>query len=423
MPRWIPNHPPIIPCIPITDRSHNSTLPSTSIDRSHMPVVFSIKQQGDSWLSFCRTYSGKVKCVVNKINWTEIAYLPVTGLPPHLKLEQLEQASHTLDNSRIRVLSDRVIVMPRLKGGMKKADESVSQDATPVKQAGRSTDQESLAKCLQRDGQKALELRLYQQAIEWFETSLAVGKAVYGENSLYRSTSFSNLGYIYDVLDQPRKSLECYLQGYNILKALDLENYPNLEKKQHTSYLAQALVNVGVCYSNLWKYEQACECYQQALEHYKQIYTNHPDVAVALNHLGTAYVGLKRYPEARDAYEQAREMWASEMEGVSGKDNSRAANLNNLGIIYGELKQYPQALEAYEQALEIFKKRDDKKLSLIIRILRNLSSIHETLGHHAEAQRCLQEVDKILAKIAKSEATAEAETERISNIMKSLLKR
>jgi tetratricopeptide (TPR) repeat protein len=126
---------------------------------------------------------------------------------------------------------------------------------------------------------------------------------------------------------------------------------------------------LGVCYSELGRYQDAIESYKQtirikpdyadahynlgnaygilgryedAVESYKQVIRINPDLAEAHNNLGGAYFKLGRYQDAVESYKQA----------IIINPNYAEAHFL-LGSAYGKLDRYEDAIESNKQAIRI----------------------------------------------------------------------
>jgi tetratricopeptide (TPR) repeat protein len=133
---------------------------------------------------------------------------------------------------------------------------------------------------------------------------------------------------------------------------------------------SQALYNIGVCYYELWRTEDAVDMYKKAIAARKGSYP------VALYALGVALEDLKRQDEAKEAYRQAvaastsREMGAAHFrlgllltnEGEyetakthfteAIKRETSPAGHNNLGVVLALNGNLQQAEREFEVALK-----------------------------------------------------------------------
>jgi tetratricopeptide (TPR) repeat protein len=96
-----------------------------------------------------------------------------------------------------------------------------------------------------------------------------------------------------------------------------------------------AWVDVGYCYGNLGRYQDAVDAYKQAIK-------IKPDYAEAHYNLGITYCILHRYQDSIEACKQA----------IRIKPDYAEAH-NNLGVTYGSLSRWQKAIDAYKQAIRI----------------------------------------------------------------------
>jgi TPR repeat protein len=109
---------------------------------------------------------------------------------------------------------------------------------------------------------------------------------------------------------------------------------------------ADAWFQLGYCYGELGRYQEAIEAYKQAIR-------IKPDLAEAHLMLGVAYGKLGRYQEAIEAHKQA----------IRIEPNFAEAHYN-LGVTYDKLGRYQEAIEAYKQAIRI--KPDNAEAHLML---------------------------------------------------------
>jgi tetratricopeptide (TPR) repeat protein len=92
-----------------------------------------------------------------------------------------------------------------------------------------------------------------------------------------------------------RRGNEMYAQAEYGAAIREYERVPGSAGEAH----AQSLYNIGVCYYELWRTEEAIVMYRRAVEASGGRYPK------ALYALGVALEDTKRWPEAREAYRQA----------------------------------------------------------------------------------------------------------------------
>ncbi|MBI3801520.1 MAG: tetratricopeptide repeat protein [Deltaproteobacteria bacterium] len=106
-------------------------------------------------------------------------------------------------------------------------------------------------------------------------------------------------------------------------------------------------ISLGIAYLNIGQILKAIDCFEQALDIYREI-GNRQGEGAALGNLGNCYSALGQIPRAIDYHEQAlgihREIGTREGEGT---------DLGNLGNCYSALGQIPRAIDFYERALGI----------------------------------------------------------------------
>jgi len=201
-----------------------------------------------------------------------------------------------------------------------------------------------------------------------------------------RTDAWLNIGYCYGNLGRHQDAVESYKQAIRIK--------PDF---------AEAHYNLGNAYYELGRYQDAIEAYkqairtkldyaeayynlgvscgelgryQEAIEAYKQAIRIKPDLAEAHSNLGVAYGELGRYQEAIEAYKQAIRIKPDYTEAHYG-----------LGLSYSELGRHEKAIEAYKQAIRIKTDYTDAYC--------NLSAAYANLGRYTEAIEPLKQAIRI----------------------------
>jgi Flp pilus assembly protein TadD len=132
---------------------------------------------------------------------------------------------------------------------------------------------------------------------------------------------------------------------------------------------ADVLFQLGYCYGELGRY-------QDAIESYKQATRIKPDYDKAYCFLGTAYFGLGHYQEAIEAYKQSIRI-KPDLAGIHCL----------LGMTYGNLGRHQEAIESFKQAIRI--KADYAEA------YHNLGLEYEVLGRYPEAIEAYKHVIRI----------------------------
>jgi lipoprotein NlpI len=118
------------------------------------------------------------------------------------------------------------------------------------------------------------------------------------------------------------------------------------------------VVNLGICYAKLGKYQEAIPMFKKAIQ-------LNPSSANAYNNLGAALVRLGEYEEARKQYQMSIKL-----------DPYYFKAYCNLGGLLAEMGDYPEALEALKSAIQI---NQD-----YFEAYKNLASTYQRMGKPEE---------------------------------------
>jgi len=124
----------------------------------------------------------------------------------------------------------------------------------------------------------------YDLALKYYEQSLEIQKALFGDRHPDVATSLNNIGFVYSKKGDYDLALKYYEQWLEIRKALFGDRHPDV---------ASSLNKIGNVYSDKGDYDLALKYYEQSLEIRKALFGDrHPDVASSLNNISDAKRGL-----------------------------------------------------------------------------------------------------------------------------------
>ncbi|KJU87027.1 hypothetical protein MBAV_000769 [Candidatus Magnetobacterium bavaricum] len=136
-----------------------------------------------------------------------------------------------------------------------------------------------------------------KQAIVFFEKSLTIELAVYGERHPSVATSYNNIGGAWRALGDPKQAIAFLEKSLAIWLEVYGERHPSVA----TSYN-----NIGLAWDTLGGAKQAIAFYEKSLAIKLEVYgERHPDVATSYNNIGSAWYTLGDPKQAIAFYEKA----------------------------------------------------------------------------------------------------------------------
>jgi superkiller protein 3 len=152
---------------------------------------------------------------------------------------------------------------------------------------------------------------------------------------------------------------------------LAIKEYERVSERNADEY-AQAQYNIGVCYYELWRTDDAIAFYHRAIE------LKHGEYPLALYALGVAYEDQNKLTQAKDAYRNAIEssrgrhpaamfrlgiLFARQGDIKSAAECFKAANKqrgphspashNNLGVMLAQMGKLDEATTEFAEALRL----------------------------------------------------------------------
>ena len=193
---------------------------------------------------------------------------------------------------------------------------------------------------LNEAGFMAQTLGHYDQAVKYYEKSLAITLKIYGPERPEVASNWINLGAAWDDKGEYDKAIEYYEKAL----ASDLKTFgpehPNVARNWN---------NLGTAWNARGENDKAIEYYEKALaSNLKTFGPEHPDVARNWNNLGAAWDDKGEHDKAIEYYEKAL---ASALKTFGPENPYVAISWNNLGVAWDAKGETNKAIEYYEKSL------------------------------------------------------------------------
>ena len=298
----------------------------------------------------------------------------------------------------------------------------------------------------------------YDKAAEYYEIATNLNKNNSDKTKLIKS--LTRLGDAYIFGNHYEKSLEAYLEAYEVIKKNGLENdicntfilsgitknYNNLGKYalsleyaiknaevskmiygEKSKEYANILNNIGVIHNDLHNPDKSIEYITEGLAIYKELNGETLPIVASLElSLGNAYNDKEDIESAIEHYQKSLEI-----SKINDLENSftTADALSNLANVYCKKSEFRKAYANYTQAYKIY--RDNIKTCDIVKFIRlqnNLSTVLIDVGKYDEAMSmlnsCLEMSRKYLDKNSPSYSSTLTNTaivyQDLGNFQKSL---
>jgi tetratricopeptide (TPR) repeat protein len=185
----------------------------------------------------------------------------------------------------------------------------------------------------------------YQEAIRFYEKSLAIYQQSLPSNHPDLAISYNNIGLVYDNMSDYPKALSSHEKALAIRQQSLPPNHPDL---------AMSYNNIGNVYQNMGDYPKALSSHEKALAIKQQsLPPNHPSLAMSYNNIGNVYQNMGDYPKALSSHEKAL---AIRQQSLPPNHPDLANSHYNMGLLYEKMGNNSKACSSYERAVEIAQK-------------------------------------------------------------------
>ena len=191
-------------------------------------------------------------------------------------------------------------------------------------------------------------------------------------------------------------------------------------------HIATVLVNLGLLYKDMRKFDKAEKMYKRALQMRRERAEKnfdidaYADVAHALNSLGSLYWTTHRFDDAETVYTEALKRYRVLAQENPGYTPHLAVALSNLGVLYWNTQQFEKAEIYLTEALAIKRELREKNPDMDVdcaQILNNLGILYTTTGKLEKAEKFLIEALTIKRELAEKNPEY---TEEISRTLTNL---
>ncbi|CAF1095738.1 unnamed protein product [Adineta steineri] len=181
----------------------------------------------------------------------------------------------------------------------------------------------------------------YQEALTYYEKSLAILETILPSNHPDLGISYNNIGAVYSKMGDYPKALSSHEKALAIKQQSLPSDHPDL---------AMSYNNIGVVYNEMGDYPKALSYYEKNLAIQQQsLPSNHPDLGASYNNIGSVYYNMDDYPRALSYYEKAL---AIRQQSLPSNHPSLGTSYYNIGAVYEYMGNYSKAHSFFERALQ-----------------------------------------------------------------------
>ncbi|CAF1029076.1 unnamed protein product [Adineta steineri] len=182
----------------------------------------------------------------------------------------------------------------------------------------------------------------YEEALTFYEQSIAIKQKTLAPNRLNLAISYNNIGLVhYNMGDYPQALL-------SLEKALEIRQ---ISLPSSHPDLAASYNNIGVVHKNIGNYSKALSSHEKALEIWQQsLSPNHPDLASSYNNIGLVYKNMANYQKALSFHEKALEI---KQQSLPPNHPDLAMSFGHMGNVYNKMGQHSKALPFCQRAVDI----------------------------------------------------------------------
>ncbi|CAF1137441.1 unnamed protein product [Adineta steineri] len=214
----------------------------------------------------------------------------------------------------------------------------------------------------------------HQEALTYYEKSLAIYQKTLPSNHLNLAHSYNNIGMVYDSMGDYPKALSSQEKALDIRQQSLPSNHPDLGASYN---------NIGLVYDSMGDYPKALSYHEKALAIRQQLLpANHPSLGASYNNLGLVYYNMGDYPKALSYYEKSLAMY---QKTFPSNHLNLAHSYNNIGIIYRNMGDYPKALSYYEKDLAIGQQSLPSNHPDLGASYNNIGQVYHDMGDYLKA--------------------------------------
>jgi LuxR family maltose regulon positive regulatory protein len=148
----------------------------------------------------------------------------------------------------------------------------------------------------------------------------------------------------------------------------------------------------GLSLNRLGKPRQAIVCLEKSLRLY-QLLQEAGSIPILLMEIGVVYQAMGRYQEAQDSYQKALDIWQEE-----GNLTWQSNVLNNMGVLYHSLGKYEKAVLTLEKGLACARKSNYTRMEALI--LTSLGDLYTELDEYEGASETYRQANEIALHIS-----------------------
>ncbi len=225
--------------------------------------------------------------------------------------------------------------------------------------------------CYNKMGNSAWRTGAPDQAKEWLELALQIGKNKLDGQHQAVAKSYHNIGNVNLVTGDYDRALEFYQESVKINFAVLGKRHPEL---------ANTFNNIGIIYRKKGEYGEALKFYQKSLKiRLTSLGERHPRTADSYNNIGDVYFEWGDFDRALEFFNKSLSI---QIKTLGDKHPAVATGYHNLGRVYWAKGDYDRALAANQRSLKIRVKVLGEQHRDVAESYLNIGSVYWSKGDY-----------------------------------------
>ena len=255
------------------------------------------------------------------------------------------------------------------------------------------------AKCASAHGLILYLLKDLEGAESWYLEANRIREKISERLSLDYAGALVNLGMIYSNMNKFEKAEYKYLEAKSLFE-------DSLRNNKHPFYF-NCMSNLGREYLKYSKLDKAESVFKELIEIRKKESAKNASYALTLSYLAGVYSEMSNYDDAERLYIESIKI----LENLNSTENVQHLRpMLNLAIMYWTKGEFDRAESLYLKGIDVLKTSGNTESEMYGRYLGDLATLYLDMGDYKNAESMLIEALEIRQKIFGKESSTYAQT-------------